>query len=123
MRIGAIIGARMSSSRLPGKVLRPVRGRPVLQYLLERVDRADGLDRVAVATSVHASDDPILGFCRGCPVACVRGALDNVAQRLADAAWSLELDAFVRLTADSPLIDSALISRAVAEFRRRDVAY
>ena len=60
MRIGAIIQARMSSSRLAGKVLAPVEGRPLLQYLLERVRRSSGIDEIVVATSVASDDDPIV---------------------------------------------------------------
>ncbi len=121
MRIGAIVQARMSSTRLPGKVLRRVRDRPVLQYLLERLQRCDGLDGVTVATSVDPSDEPIEKFCLEFGVSCCRGSLQDVARRCADAAGSRGLDAFVRLCADSPLLDPALVDRAIAEYRSREV--
>ncbi|MHC4416726.1 MAG: cytidylyltransferase domain-containing protein [Planctomycetota bacterium] len=121
MRIGAIIQARMSSRRLPGKVLMPVAGRPLLEYLLDRVEMCGEIVGTVVATSVGEHDDPIAAFCREFAVPCTRGPLDNVAQRFASAAAFFQLDAFVRLCADSPLVDTELISRAVREFRAREV--
>ena len=117
MRIGAIIQARMTSRRLPGKVLAEVHGRPMLQYLLERVERCTELDGVVVATSTDPSDDPIESFCAERGVDCFRGSLDNVAERFCEAAQRQELDVFVRLCADSPLLDPALIDQAVTTYR------
>ena len=79
MRIGAIIQARMTSRRLPGKVLAEVHGRPLMQYLLERVERCTELDAVVVATSTDPSDDPIESFCAERGIDCCRGSLENVA--------------------------------------------
>ncbi len=117
MRIGAIIQARMTSRRLPGKVLAEVHGRPMMQYLLERVERCTELDGVVVATSTDPSDDPIESFCAERGVDCFRGSLENVAARFCEAAQRHGLDAFVRLCADSPLLDPALIDQAVATYR------
>ena len=117
MRIGAIIQARMTSRRLPGKVLAEVHGRPMMQYLLERVERCTELDGVVVATSTDPSDDPIESFCAERGVDCFRGSLENVAERFREAAQRHELDVFVRLCADSPLLDPALIDQAVATYR------
>ena len=117
MRIGAIIQARMTSRRLPGKVLAEVHGRPMLQYLLERVERCTELDGVVVATSTDPSDDPIESFCVEREVDCFRGPLNDVAERFREAAQRHGLDAFVRLCADSPLLDPALIDQAVATYR------
>jgi spore coat polysaccharide biosynthesis protein SpsF len=116
MRIGAIIQARLSSRRLPGKVLRPLAGRPLLAHVLDRVGRVRRLDAVAVATSTEPGDDPIAALCSRRGAACVRGPLADVAERYRLAAGTLKLDAFVRLCADSPLIDPALIGRAVDAF-------
>ncbi len=117
MRIGAIIQARRTSRRLPGKVLAEVHGRPMMHYLLERVERCAELDGVVVATSTDPSDDPIESFCAERGVDCFRGSLENVAARFYQAAQRHGLDAFVRLCADSPLLDSALIDQAVATYR------
>ena len=63
MRINAIIQARMSSKRLPGKVLIPIKGKPLLLYVIERVSFVDEIDQLIVSTSTNQSDDPIIDFC------------------------------------------------------------
>jgi spore coat polysaccharide biosynthesis protein SpsF len=120
MRIGAIVQARMSSGRLPGKSLRPLCGKPMLQYVLERLARAESLAETVVATSNEAADDAIAGFCErfGCP--CFRGSLENVADRFLQAALAHRFGAFVRVSADSPLLDQRLIARALAVFANED---
>ncbi len=115
--IGAIVQARMSSRRLPGKVLREVGGRPLLGYLMERLAACDALDRTVVATSVDASDDPIEEFCRRSGWACVRGDLHDVAGRFETVLNHHPFDAFVRICADGPLLDPAVVSRGVSLFR------
>ena len=117
MRIGAIVQARMSSERLPGKVLMPLAGRPALEWLLERLDHAHNLDTVIVATSEDPSDDPVAEFCAARGVTCHRGALDDVAGRLLDAAHAAGLDAFVRVSGDSPLLDQELVDLGVELMR------
>ncbi len=117
MRIGAIIQARMSSRRLPGKVLADVHGQPLLQYLLERLERCGELEVIVVATSTDPGDDPIQMLCDERDVACFRGSLENVAERFREAAKRHGLDAFARLCADSPLLDPALVDQAVASYR------
>ena len=120
MRIGAIIQARMSSRRLPGKVLANVHGQPMMQYLLERVERCGELDQIVVATSTDPSDDPIQTLCDERDVACFRGPLENVAERFREAAKRHGLDAFARLCADSPLLDPALVDQGVATYKSGD---
>lgn len=110
----------MSSSRLPGKVLAPVAGRPLLALLLERLALCEGLDAVVVATSGDPSDDVLAAWCESNAVACHRGPLDDVATRMLDAATAHGLEALVRVCADSPLIDPALVDRAVALLRAGD---
>jgi len=106
----------MTSQRLPGKSLRPLCGRPMLQYVLDRLARLDSLAETIVATSTDPSDDPLDEFCRriGCP--CFRGSLDNVADRFLQAAGAHRLSAFVRVNGDSPLLDQRLVARGVALF-------
>ncbi|MDO8463204.1 MAG: glycosyltransferase family protein [bacterium] len=117
MTIGIIVQARMSSQRLPGKVLRDLGGKPMLLYTLERVALAHGVDGVIVATSDETSDDPIAAFCADKSIPCFRGSLVDVAGRFFAAADAHEFDAFVRVCGDSPLTDPAVISTAVALFR------
>lgn len=107
----------MTSARLEGKVLLPLAGRPALGLLLERLRHARDLDEVVVATSTDPSDDPVADFCAEAGVAVHRGELDDVASRVLDAARAHDLDALVRLSGDSPLLDQRLVDRAVALFR------
>lgn len=116
-RIGAIVQARMSSRRLPGKVLRPLAGKPLLEHLLGRLSRADGVDRLVLATSVAVEDDAIERFALSRNVPCHRGPLDDVASRLLEAAHAYNFDAVVRINGDSPLIDPAIVSSVVRLFR------
>jgi spore coat polysaccharide biosynthesis protein SpsF len=117
MRIGAVIQARSSSRRLPGKVLRLLRGKPMIAYLVERLQRAEGLNGIVLATSTETSDDALAGFVATLGIACYRGALDDVGARVLEAARAQGFDALVRVNGDSPLLDPALVARGVAIFR------
>lgn len=112
----AIIQARMSSSRLPGKVLRPLGDQPVLARVLARVRRAQLLDQVVLATTNDPSDDPIVAFCaeQACP--CFRGELYDVLDRYYQAALHFGAETVVRITADCPMIDPQEIERVVEAF-------
>jgi spore coat polysaccharide biosynthesis protein SpsF len=116
----ALVQARASSARLPGKVLREVAGRPMVAYLLDRLRQAAGLDEVVLATSDHASDDAVAAVAEKEGCQCYRGPLDDVAGRLLGAARATAADAFVRLSGDSPLLDPRLVSRAVSLYGQRD---
>lgn len=120
MMIGAIVQARMSSVRLPGKVLMKAAGRTVLQYAIERLKQCVALDGIVIATSTDDRDAPIVDHCEDLGVAVCRGSLKNVAKRLLDAAHRHEFGAFVRVCADSPLLDPDLVGRAVERYRRRE---
>lgn len=117
--IAAVVQARMTSSRLPGKVLRPLAGKPVLEYLLEGLDRAEGIDLVVVATSTDPSDDPVAEYCWDRGTELHRGPLENVAERFGQVVERFGLEAFARTTADSPLVDHRVATRA-AEIYRSD---
>ena len=109
MKFLALIQARMGSSRLPGKVLRPARGRPMLSYLIERLRRAEMLSDIVVATTRDSVDDAIEDWCRSEGAACVRGEVNDVAARLLAVAEGLGAERFVRVSGDSPLLDPALV--------------
>ena len=111
--IGAIIQARMGSSRLPGKVLREVNGRPLLSYMLERVSAARTLDRVVIATTDRLQDDAIVEFCRKQGIFVFRGSEDDVLDRYYQCALRLKADSVVRLTSDCPLIAPWVIDEIV----------
>ena len=107
--IGAIIQARMGSTRLPGKVLKNVGEKPLLLYMIERVRKSKKLDKVIVATSILEKDNVIEDFCKENNIDYFRGSESDVLQRYYECAKSYSLDIIVRLTADCPLIDFFMI--------------
>jgi spore coat polysaccharide biosynthesis protein SpsF len=109
----AIVQARVSSSRLPGKVLKPICGRPMLLHQLDRVRRARAVDAFVVATSTEASDDDIAALCESAGLPCFRGSLHDVLDRFYQAALPFTPRYIVRLTGDCPLADPDLIDRVV----------
>lgn len=116
MKAAAIIQARMTSSRLPGKVLMPLGNRPMLQLVIERLQRSETLSDIIVATSAEEADDPIVDLCAHLAIPVARGSRDDVLSRFAGALHLTEADTIVRVTADCPLIDSTLIDKALAVF-------
>jgi glutamate-1-semialdehyde aminotransferase/spore coat polysaccharide biosynthesis protein SpsF (cytidylyltransferase family)/predicted dehydrogenase len=119
----AIIQARMGSSRLPGKSLAPIEGRPMLWHVIERVKQARLVDRIVVATSVSPADDAIEKMCREKSVSCYRGSEHDVLDRFYSAARAEKAAQVVRITADCPLIDPEVIDRVVLRFQRGDLDY
>lgn len=115
-RIIAIIQARTSSTRLPGKMLMPILGKPMLLRVIERVKQAKFIDTIIVATSVHPSDDKIAALCQKNRIHCFRGSLNYVLKRFHDAAKIHHADLALRITADCPLIDPKLIDKLIKFF-------
>jgi len=111
----AIMQARCSSTRLPGKVLAPVSGREMILRQIERVNNSTMIDSLVVATSVEASDDPLVDVLTSEGVTVRRGALVDVAGRFQMVAAEFSPDSIVRLTADCPLADHAVIDQAINE--------
>ena len=109
----AVLQARMSSSRLPGKVLSPVLGEPMLLRQIERIKRARQISQLIVATSSESSDDAIERVCATRQVSCFRGDLDDVLDRFYQIAKRSAAEHVVRLTADCPLIDPQLIDDVI----------
>jgi spore coat polysaccharide biosynthesis protein SpsF len=100
MKMVAIIQARMSSARLPGKVLMPLAGEPALWHVVNRIRACKTIAEVVVATSIDAADDAIEDWCRGSDVICYRGSLNDVLDRYYQAGLIHKADAVVRITAD-----------------------
>ena len=112
-RVVAIIQGRMSSSRLPGKILADIVGQPMLQQVFLRTSRAQTLDDVIFATTTDASDDPVAEYCEFSGIPFTRGSLYDVLDRYYQAASQTKADVVVRITADCPVIDPDLIDEVV----------
>jgi len=119
----AILQARMSSSRLPGKVLEPILGRPLILRTVDRISRASMLDEIVLATSVDPSDDPLVEVAERAGVNVRRGSLDDVLSRYLQVAEEIQPSTIVRLTGDNPLTDPAVIDWVVAEHQRTGADY
>lgn len=123
MKVAAIIESRMSSTRLPGKNLKPILGRPMLSRLLERLKRSRLIDVICLATSVDPADAPLEELAGGEGLACYRGSLEDVLHRTLGAANSVGADVIVEITGDCPLIDPAIIDAAIRRYKKQDVDY
>ncbi len=117
MHTVAIIQARMASTRLPGKVLAPIGDTPMLLRVVERVRRATLVDQVIIATSDAATDNPLVALCTERDLPCYRGSEQDVLDRFYQAARAYAAEVVVRVTADCPLIDPAVIDRVVGVFQ------
>lgn len=118
LKCAATIEARMTSSRLPGKVLMPVAGKPLLQILIERLRKAVGLDAIVVATTVNTYDDPIATLATQLGIGLFQGSEDDVLGRVCGALRASNADVCVEITGDCPLIDPEIVSEAINEYMR-----
>lgn len=112
----ALVQARMGSSRLPGKVLEKLSGRPVLWHIVQRLRTVAELSDVIVVTSNKAADQQILNFCQDYGISCFRGDEQDVLDRFYRAALALAADPIVRITADCPFVDPTLVGRIIRIF-------
>jgi spore coat polysaccharide biosynthesis protein SpsF len=119
----AIVQARLSSSRLPGKVLMPLGGLPLVLFMLARVKRSQRITDLVLATSSDPSDDALAEQVQAAGYAVHRGPLDDVLARFAGAAQASDAPILVRLTGDCPLIDPALIDRVIASLETQGLDY
>jgi spore coat polysaccharide biosynthesis protein SpsF len=116
MKIVAIIQARMGATRLPGKVLMDVAGKPVLGHVINRVSLAKTVDQVVVATTDRPGDDAVARYCRDSGVSLFRGSEGDVLDRYYRCAKAHNADHIVRITADCPLHDPAVIDYVDDEY-------
>src|SRR5437016_4690285 len=119
MRTAIIVQARMTSSRLPGKVLMPVAGRPMLEQQLRRLRRCRRAHEIVIATTINSADDPIAEVAWRQGVCLFRGSEYDVLGRYVKAARKACADVVVRVTADCPLIDPAVVDRVIGELLDR----
>lgn len=115
-KIVAIVQARMGSSRLPGKVMREICGRPMLEWVIQRAKRATCLDELVVAMTTDAADDILEKFCQDKKIEFFRGSSADVLDRFVQAGRRFHADGIVRLTADCPFIDPGLIDLTFGAF-------
>lgn len=119
MNIVAIIQARMGSTRLPGKVLKTIKGETMLSQVTRRVQRAEHLDKVIVATTTKSADEAIVSECTNLGIPVFRGNEQDVLDRYYHAALVHQADVVVRITSDCPLIEPEIIDKAVRAFKSR----
>lgn len=122
-RIVAIVQARIGSTRLPNKVMRPMAGVPMIELLLGRLARSQRIDQIGLATSEDPRNQPLADHVAvlGYPVS--RGSEDDVLDRFYQAARALQADVVVRITGDCPLIDAALVDQVIERFLQGDADY
>ena len=116
MRIIAIVQARTNSSRLPGKVLKPIQGIPLIIHLLKRVSYSKKITKAVLATSNQSFDDDLVNIVKKYNFQTFRGSLNDVLKRYSDCSRKEKADAIIRITGDCPLIDASLIDELIEEF-------
>lgn len=113
MKVVIIVQARMTSTRLPGKVLKEVLGKPLLEYLIERLKRVNAADAIVIATTTNDTDLPIVELCGRLGVAVTRGSEHDVLSRYYESAKGHEAEVVVRITSDCPVLDPAVVDQAI----------
>ena len=113
MNIGVIILVRFNSSRLPGKALIEIRGKRVLEYIIERLERVVSKDNIILATSLEDSDKPLVEFAREKQIQCYTGSLNNVADRFYEAARVMNCDYAVRINGDNVFLDTKVLANVL----------
>jgi spore coat polysaccharide biosynthesis protein SpsF len=122
-KVLAVIQARMSSSRLPGKVLLELNGEPTILRIVERMEKASTVDEVIVATSLDQSDNKLFEFLQGKRIKCFRGDLEDVLSRFVGVITDSDAEVIIRITADCPLVMPKLVDQMVQDFLQSDLDY
>src|SRR5882757_5030772 len=123
IRVVAVIQARMGSTQLPGKVLKPIAGEPLLWHIVHRLKACHLLEDIAVVTSVNPADDAIVNWCNAQRLTVVRGPENDVLARYARAAEKLDADVIVRVSSDAPFLDAGFVDHLVATLIEQDGDY
>jgi len=116
LKVVVIIQARMSSSRLQGKVLMPLVGKPVLGHIVERLSYCKMIDKIVVATSNEVDDDLVADYCSNNNLDCYRGSLEDVLDRYYQTAKLYQADPIVRITGDCPVIDPIVVDAVITGY-------
>jgi spore coat polysaccharide biosynthesis protein SpsF len=123
MRIVAIIEARMASSRLPGKVLLEVNGKPILGHLIARLRTVPSIDEIVLATTTNSSDDQLVSFAINSGIKHFRGSEEDVLERVIGAAEFVKAEIIVEITGDCPIIDPEIVEQAIQFYLKNDADY
>jgi spore coat polysaccharide biosynthesis protein SpsF (cytidylyltransferase family) len=121
--IGAIVQARMTSSRLPGKVLMEIQGRPVIDYLYERLSFCPRLEIIVLATTTNREDDPLIDYIKKKRLPFFRGSEHDVLDRYYRAALKFGITHIMRITADCPLIDPEICDHLIETYLNKQMDY
>jgi len=113
----------MTSSRLPGKVLKEAGGKPLLQILIERLKKVEQLNEICVATTINETDEPIVELIRKLNISCFRGSEEDVLSRVLGAAKMCHADIIVEITGDCPLIDPEIVSQVIDLYLHNECDY
>lgn len=119
----AIIQARMSSTRLPGKVLKTINEKPLIEYQIERIKRCHYIDNIVIATTINNIDDEIVDFCKRNNIDFYRGSEEDVLSRYYEAAKKFKADTIIRLTSDCPIIDPDVVDKIVETYLENNHDY
>ena len=122
-KVTAIVQARMGSTRLPGKVLRHISGRPLLWHLVRRLQNAQHIDHVVIAATTNKEDDRLEEFAVANNVGVYRGSEDDIVDRIHNAAKTYSADIIVRIWGDCPLVDPKLVDTVLSRFVDNDYDY
>lgn len=113
MSIGAFLIARMSSSRLPGKCMMKILGKPLIELMVERVEQSEFIDKIVITTSRDSSDEPLKKMAHKLKVSCYRGSLEDLMDRICSAARAYDCDTIIELLGDNPLVHSELVDDVI----------
>jgi spore coat polysaccharide biosynthesis protein SpsF len=123
MKTVIIVQARMTSTRLPGKILKTVLDKPLLEYQIERLRRIKLADEIVIATTINDTDQPIVDFCNRLGLSYFRGSEEDVLARYHGASEKHRADVIVRITSDCPVIDPIVCEEAIAFFLNNQEQY
>ena len=123
MKIICIVQARMGSERLPGKVMRPILGKPMIAYTLERLKKSRYIDEVVLATSVKDTENEMVEYLESQNYQVFRGSEDYVLERYVDAVKKFGGDIVIRITGDCPLIDPVMVDQIITYYLANDFDY
>ncbi len=123
MKIVALVQARMGSTRLPGKVLKQIVGKPMIELLLVRLSQSIDLDEIVVVTSKEGQNDQLQSVVESLGYQCTRGSEKDVLGRFYASAKAIDADVVVRITGDCPLVDPSLVDECIQNYKNSNVDY